>query len=189
MSLRHRRVKREAALLGLLVGLTVGCRTEVRRDVRDVPLSGACAAATVDEIDAAIWRAGRKVGWQIDRVEPGVLWGTWRWKHHAAVVSIVHRGGRLGIRYEWSQNLLAEDDRIHRSYNRMVERLVARIQAEPIAPERGGACGGPPPRPDGAARGASARRPPAARSGGPARRASRVRARARGRRRTRRRAA
>jgi hypothetical protein len=149
MSIRHPEVKSAVAVLGALCGLLTGCRTEVLRDFHGVPFPGDCAEASINEVDDAIWRAGRKVGFEVDRIEPGVLWATWHVRKHIAVVSITHSNGLLSVRYHWSENLLQEGDRIHRSYNRWTERLVEQILREPIAPERGGVCrsGKPAPQP------------------------------------------
>jgi len=158
MSVSHSGVKREVrcrsaararfprravvagALIPLWLGSVTSCRTAPIQDVVDAPLPAACGASTTEAVDEAIWRAGRKLGWQIEGLRPGVLRGTWRFKHHVAVVSIAHADGRFSIRYEESQNLLHEGDRIHRSYNRAVQLLAIQIQQEPVAPELDGLC-------------------------------------------------
>jgi hypothetical protein len=124
----------------LLIGSLTGCRTAPIQDIVDAPLSAACGERATEAWDEAIWRAGRKVGWKIESMRPGLLRGTWRFKHHAAVVSIAHADGRFSIRYESSENLLHEGDRIHRSYNRLVERLATQIQREAVSLELDGLC-------------------------------------------------
>jgi hypothetical protein len=147
MSIRPAAVKNAVAILAALCGLFTGCRTEVLRNFHAVPFPGDCAEASINEVDDAIWRAGRKVGFEVDRIEPGVLWATWQVREHIAVVSITHADGLLSVRYHWSENLLEENGRIHRSYNRWTERLVEQILREPIAPERGAVCRGIAPAP------------------------------------------
>jgi len=128
------------ALVSLLLGSGAGCRTAPIHDIVDAPLPAACGKVTTEAVDEAIWRAGRKVGWKIELVRPGLLRGAWRFKHHEAVVSISHANGRFSIRYEKSENMLHDGDQIHRNYNRLVERLAARIRQEPLAPELDGLC-------------------------------------------------
>jgi hypothetical protein len=67
------------------------------------------------------------------------LRGTWRFKHHLAVVAITHDDRRFSIRYEDSRNLLHSGDQIHHNYNGLVSRLAAWIQREPVRPSLEGA--------------------------------------------------
>ena len=126
-------VKRGARLaFALLLACVAACRSAPIRDVIDAPLPEAWSRLSVDQADEAIWRAGRKVGWEIERLSPGVLRGTWRYKHYTAVVTITHDRRTLSIRYEESDHLL-RDGEIHSNYNVMVERLLERIQHDPVA--------------------------------------------------------
>jgi hypothetical protein len=121
-----------AALALVMSGSVVACRTAPIREVIDAPLPRGQGASTTADVDEAIWRAGRKAGWKIERMRPGVLRGTWRFKRHLAVVSITHDDRRFNIRYEDSQNLLYSGEEIHRNYNKLVDRLVQQIQREPV---------------------------------------------------------
>src|SRR5262245_24854437 len=117
-----------AAGLGLLLFCVAACRTQPIRDVIDAPLPPDWSKASADAADEAIWRAGRKVGWEIERLRPGVLRGIWRKTgQYSAVVTITRDRNRLGIRYEESDHLLREGG-IHSNYNVMVERLLREIQ-------------------------------------------------------------
>jgi hypothetical protein len=98
--------------------------------VVDAPLPSASRNAPAADVDEAIWRAGRKVGWEIERLGPGSLRGTWHVRHHRAVVSITYRDGLISIGYVDSVNLLHEGDRIHHDYNTLVQRLLVQIQHE-----------------------------------------------------------
>jgi hypothetical protein len=114
---------------------TISCATTVQlQPLVEVPLPIAWLGASEDRIDEAIWRAGRKQSWEIEKIESGRLRGTRRWKRHAAVVSIAHDGRQLRIAYEDSENLRHQGDKIHRSYDMVVERLVASIERESIVP-------------------------------------------------------
>jgi len=133
-------VKRIArACLPVVLACVTSCRSAPIRDVVDAPLPPAWSRLSLDQADEAIWRAGRKVGWEIERLSPGVLRGTWRYKHYTAVVTLTHDRRALSIRYEESDHLL-RDGEIHSNYNVMVGRLLDRIRREPVAadaPARG----------------------------------------------------
>jgi len=118
-------------LVALLLFQIVGCRTAPIRDVVDAPLP-AHGTARTEDVDQAIWRASRKLGWQLEIVEPGHLRGTLRVRRHAATVSITHDGERFSIRHESSDKLLEDGDRIHENYNEWIRKLAAKIQAEPV---------------------------------------------------------
>ncbi|HEY8155980.1 MAG TPA: hypothetical protein VII72_17760 [Myxococcota bacterium] len=124
----------------LLLGLLVGCRTAPIQDVVDAPLPLRCSEATTDDVDEAIWRAGRKLDWKIDRIGPGDLRGSLRFKRHVAVVSLTHHDGYLSIHYLESQNLRQDGGEIHRNYNVLVQRLLTQIQQEPVTLESGSLC-------------------------------------------------
>ncbi len=112
-----------------------GCQTTVPlRQVVETALPVAWSGAPDNQIDEAIWRAGRKQSWEIEDIEPGRLRGTRRWKRYVVVVSITHDRRQLRIAYEDSENLRRQGDRIHRSYDTLVQRLVASIEQEPLVP-------------------------------------------------------
>ena len=120
-----------ATVLGAF--LLVGCRTAPIRDVIDAKLQVG-PASTREDIDEAIWRAGRKLDWSIVVLGPGRLQGTLHHRRHVAVVSILHDGEVFSICFAGSENLLHEDDRIHRRYNLWVARLAEKIEGEPVMP-------------------------------------------------------
>lgn len=126
------RVKRRSSLsfaapLLLLVCLAA-CRTPIE-NVNDAELPPAARGMTLEQIDEAIWRAGRKVNWEIEIQGPGELRGIWRYKGHLAIVRITHDHERLNILYESSENLVRKG-KIHRHYNTMVQRLLQQIRIE-----------------------------------------------------------
>lgn len=126
-------VKRIARLcLPVLLACVAGCRSAPIRDVIDAPLPEAWSRLTLAQADEAIWRAGRKVGWEIERLSAGVLRGTWRYKHYSAVTTITHDLRKLSIRYEESDHLLRNGE-IHSNYNVMVGRLLDQIRRERVA--------------------------------------------------------
>ena len=117
----------------LVALLLVSCRTAPIHDVTDAQLL-VQPASTVEDIDEAIWRAGRKLGWSIAVLSPGRLRGTFHHRRHVAVVSIAHDGQLFSIRFEGSENLREDRDRIHERYNVWVARLAEKIEAEAATP-------------------------------------------------------
>jgi hypothetical protein len=108
------------------------CRTPVPIENPEAALPAMPRGATLDDVSEAIWRAGRKLGWNIEREGPGELVGTLRVRSHVAVVSITHDRQHFAIRYRDSDNLDVEDGRIHPNYNVWVSRLVDKIRREPV---------------------------------------------------------
>lgn len=122
------------ALLLIPAAALGACRTAPIRDRLDQPLF-VNGPPSLERSAEAIWRAGRKLGWQVEPVAPGVERGTLRLRSHVAVVRIEHDETRFSVRYEASENLLASDGEIHDRYNAWVDNLVARIAQEPTWPD------------------------------------------------------
>lgn len=122
----------------LLLALT-GCRTLVPvRDVEDDVLQPR-GDATLADVDEAIWRAGRRLGWDVETEKPGhSLIATYRPRVHVAVVRITHDGDRFSIHYVSSENVKYDHGKIHPNYNVWVARLANAIRLEPIRPRRVG---------------------------------------------------
>ncbi len=112
----------------------MSCRSVPLERVVESPLPAPWAEASTADCDEAIWRAGRKSGWEIERLAPGRLRGTWHHLKHLAVATIAHDGSRISVEYQSSENLFASDNgQIHRNYHVAVRRLLEKIIAEPIS--------------------------------------------------------
>ena len=90
------------------------------------------ASATVDDASEAIGRAGRKLGWEIEKESPGVLKGTLHLRRHVAVVRIEHDTQVFSIHGVETQNIRREGDRIHPNYNGWIHFLEQKIAIEPV---------------------------------------------------------
>ena len=88
--------------------------------------------ATVDDASEAIWRAGRKLGWKIEKESPGVLKGTLHLRGHVAVVRIEHDTQVFSIHDVETQNIRRERRRIHPTYNGWIHFLEQKIAMEPV---------------------------------------------------------
>jgi len=126
---------KRAALLGCLMivlfAAFVGCRTAPIASIQDEKLWTDGATSLADAAEA-IWRTGRKVGWNIESVAPGELRGTLHMRMHVAVVQITHDESHFSIRYESSENLLQSGNLIHRNFNAWLRSLADQIEREPV---------------------------------------------------------
>jgi len=132
---RRASVAQLAALAGgLLVLSLLACRHVPVENQLDVPFATP-GPSTDAEAAEVIWRAGRKLGWEIVPAGDGALEGTLRVRKHAAVVTIRYDTARFSITYLRSQGLQAKPDgTIHENYNVWVRQLAAKIRTEPVHP-------------------------------------------------------
>ena len=121
-----------ASVAGVLL-LTLGACRSLRPiyEVERAPLQTS-ENATLEDASEAIWRAGRKLGWEIEEESPGVQNGTLRLRGHVAVVRIEHDTKVFSIRDVKTENLRREGDRIHPNYNGWIHFLEQKIEAEPV---------------------------------------------------------
>ena len=125
-----RRPVRIGLVLLAIVLATTACRTAPVHNVV-APLAPAPGARlTMNDVAQAIWRAGNRLGWQIETVSPGALRGTLKLRQHVAVVAIAHDTSTVRINYQDSTNLRYDGHEIHRRYNQWVQNLERAIQAE-----------------------------------------------------------
>ena len=128
----------EAPVRFLLLALAVllvagqGCRTTAPiLTVTKAPLGlPPGSKASLEEVSRAIWAAGKRLGWEMQQVQPGELSGTLTLRKHLALVVIIHDTSTFSINYRNSVNLRYQDNEIHRQYNNWVNNLAKGIQAE-----------------------------------------------------------
>ena len=128
---------RTILLAGLIaVALSAaGCGTsQPRASYTDLPIA-AKSSPTLDQVTAAIMRAGPVKQWQMKEVSPGVIEGTRTWGggKHQIVVNVTYTTKRYSIVYKSTRNLKARSGSIHWSYNREVNRLNDEIQRQTAA--------------------------------------------------------
>lgn len=128
---------RTIALAGLMaVALAAaGCGTsQPRASYSSLPIA-AKSNPTLDQVTAAIMRAGPAKQWQMKELSPGVIEATRTWGggKHQIVVNVTYDTKRYSIVYKSSQNLKARSGSIHWSYNREVNRLNDEIQRQTAA--------------------------------------------------------
>jgi len=86
---------------------------------------------SMEEMAQSIERAASTRGWVTTREGPGRIGAVIvvRDRHRAEIV-IAYSTDNYSIEYRRSENLLADEDQIHRNYNRWVSELDAAIQQE-----------------------------------------------------------
>jgi hypothetical protein len=89
-------------------------------------------AATMENIQKAVMRAGMTLGWQIAPKEPGRLEGVLVLRTHRAVVDITHDTKSFSITYKDSTNLSyrESDKTIHSNYNGWIQNLEKGVRAQ-----------------------------------------------------------
>jgi hypothetical protein len=120
------------ALLLVLAAIvaTSACRTAPVHNVAAPVVAAPNVHLAPDAVAQAIFRAGNRLGWQIETVTPGTLRGTLKLRRHVAVVGITHDASTFRITYQDSTNLLYDGQVIHKRYNQWVHNLERAIQME-----------------------------------------------------------
>jgi len=115
--------------LSALIALAAGCMTAPIYDVVNAPVV-ANKAASMDDINKAIVRAGTQLGWVVTPESPGKLTGRIALRTHTAVVDITHDTRSFNIKYRDSTNLEASGGEIHKNYNGWIQNLEKGIRAQ-----------------------------------------------------------
>ena len=114
----------------LVAGLG-GCNTvSAIKNVSQVPVATAGKAATTDDVQKAIIRAGAALGWQVKPTEPGIMIGTLNLRTHMAMIEIKYDTQSYSITYKDSANLDYNGKYIHKNYNGWIENLDKGIRTQ-----------------------------------------------------------
>ncbi|WP_146214665.1 hypothetical protein [Azospirillum thermophilum] len=82
----------------------------------------------LSSIERTIYEAATARGWNVDRVRPGLMQATQKWRDHSATVNIVYSNESFSIDHVGSSNLKEQGDQIHRAYNKNVHALEDEIE-------------------------------------------------------------
>ena len=124
-------IKPLAIALSVVMMLAVGCTLAPIQNVQGSPVITASGkAASMQDVQQAIMRAGSALGWQITPVKPGQLTGQLFLRSHQAIVDITHDTKQYNITYKDSVDLGAKDGQIHKNYNGWVQNLDRGIRAQ-----------------------------------------------------------
>lgn len=107
----------------------MGCTSAPIYNAENIPISPR-ESATDEEISEAIWSAGRRLGWRVDKVRPGEMRASLDIRSHSATVNIVYSHSNFSIHHTASENLDEDDGEIHENYNVWIKRLENKIQDE-----------------------------------------------------------
>ncbi len=120
-------------ILAMLVAVSAftigGCRSAMIYNVENAPIAVA-EEATMEEVKAAIVRAGAQLGWQMQSVEHGHIIGTLHLRSHMAQVDINYDLDSYDITYRDSRNLDHDNGQIHSNYNGWIQNLDNAIQSQ-----------------------------------------------------------
>ncbi|MCS3902369.1 hypothetical protein J2T55_000365 [Methylohalomonas lacus] len=119
--------------LCLLIALIACSRLQPIENIASEPLPAGSEQLELEQIEAAIIRAGAKRGWILQAEGSGKLLGTYSPRDHMAKVRVEFDRQQFSIHYADSDNLLHEGEKIHRNYNRWVNNLRHDIIAEVAA--------------------------------------------------------
>jgi hypothetical protein len=116
-------------LVGLLVLVLAGCRSNPVYNVTGMPVTTTTRGYKLGDVRGAILQAGAAQGWQMKAVRPGLIVGTLYVRDHMAQVEISYDRNTYSILYRDSSNLNYDGVNIHSNYNGWVQRLSAAINA------------------------------------------------------------
>jgi hypothetical protein len=108
------------------------CAPAKVRNVTDQPVRTNKSPVTMQDVGAAIKRAGAGLGWAMLDAGPGKIDGTLRLRTHVAEVVVSYDTAKFSIDYKNSVNLDydAQKGTIHKNYNGWIQNLDNAIQRE-----------------------------------------------------------
>ena len=118
------------AIAALLVVIISGCstfRVEPVYNAKKIPVPAALQSGPVSTIENIIKTAAVGRGWTVQDAGPGKIKATLKSREHEAVIDILYSKTDYSIEYVSSVDLLYEDGKIHRNYNRWVRTLESDI--------------------------------------------------------------
>ena len=116
-----------ASALALLI---VGCRSAPVYNVSSQAVATSKSNVTLDDVSAAIVRAGSALGWQMKVTKPGHILGTLHLRTHVAIVDVNYNTTAYSITYKDSTNLDYDGTNIHSNYNGWIQNLQKGIQTQ-----------------------------------------------------------
>ena len=119
-----------ALAFSLVLAFVAACTSRPIMNINDAPVVTSGKAATAQDVERSIVRAGSSLGWVMSPVRPGLVSGRLDLRTHIAVVEVPYDTKSYSIRYKDSTNLNAEGGNIHKNYNGWIENLDRNIRAE-----------------------------------------------------------
>jgi len=113
----------------LLALLLNACRTSPIYNTENISISPR-SSATKSEVSEAIWSAGRRLGWRMEKIKPGEMRGIYKKNTHRAIIAIHYDKSHFNIVYLDSEELKYDGSKIHVYYNEWIKKLEKKIQNE-----------------------------------------------------------
>src|SRR5688572_6126069 len=119
---------------GLVIAATlliIACATtQPVHNVTEAPIATNKPNPSMDQVQAAIVRAGSGLGWQMAADRPGHITGRLLLRTHVAVVDIDYSPSVYSIKYRESTNLDYDGGNIHKNYNGWIQNLDKAIKVQ-----------------------------------------------------------
>jgi len=117
-----------SVVLAVMLAIAGYNRIQPVYKVEDHLVPSVAQSANLATLETAIYEAASQTGWMVEKVNPGLMRATQKWREHAATVNIVYSQKSYSINYAGSANLKADQDFIHRRYNSLVMKLEQEIE-------------------------------------------------------------
>ena len=117
------------AIVSVLFVLLTGCRSTLIMNIDGAPLA-VKEKTTSQEIENAIIRAGRTLGWVMKIKKDGHVLASLYLRTHVAIVDITYDKKTYSIKYKDSTDLDYDGNNIHSNYNGWIENLNRAIQMQ-----------------------------------------------------------
>ena len=108
----------------------LGCTTKPIYNVTNAPVAASKPNPSLDDVRAAIMRAGAGLGWQMQPTKPGHILGTLNLRSHQAIVDVNYTATNYSITYNNSSNLNYDGANIHNNYNGWIQNLDKGIRTQ-----------------------------------------------------------
>lgn len=115
------------ALVALL-GLAACNRQQPIYTVTDHPVPPAAQGLPKQSVEQAILEAAAVRRWNVDRLQPGLMRATQKWRTHVMAVNIRYTQDRYSIEHVMTSNLKEQGGMVHRTYNTNVKALEDEIE-------------------------------------------------------------
>ncbi len=117
-------LQRLAIALTVLMTISACERTQPIYNVdHDVVPEATQEKLSAKQVGDIIAKTAVSKGWVVNRVKPGLLHCSIKWREHSAVVDITYSKHNYNIHLDSSENLLQSNGMIHRNYNERVQQL------------------------------------------------------------------
>lgn len=123
-----RRVGYAGLALTALLGLVACNRQQPIYTVTDHPVPPAAQSLPKQSVEQAILEAASVRRWNVDRVQPGLMRATQKWRTHMMTVNIRYSQERYSIEHVMTSNLKEQGGTVHRAYNTNVKALEDEIE-------------------------------------------------------------